>query len=132
VADLARLGEAYRQHALTNPHLYRVMFGGHTIGEYAPTDEDRAHGLDTFLSLVAAIQRCIDAGRYTTPDAVAAAVQVWVAQHGAVTLELADFLAAMTDVQELYRNIYVGLSVALGDDPKAAARSFAQAAGLPA
>lgn len=131
VADLLRLGIAYRRHAITAPHLYVVMFGGHSIADYSPTAEDRAHGLSTFTQLVAAVQRGMDAARFTAGDATAAAVRVWAMVHGAVTLELADFLDTLAEPEELFRAIGLAAAVSLGDDPEAARRSLKRAVTAP-
>src|SRR5882757_8642830 len=40
LADLSNLGQAYRQNAIDNPHLYTVMFGAASLGGYRPTGED--------------------------------------------------------------------------------------------
>src|SRR3712207_8621113 len=53
----------YCMNAIDNPNLYRVMF------MEAPLDEhDAGVGLDTFERLVAAVQRCIDAGRFRSEE----------------------------------------------------------------
>jgi len=123
VADLVRLGAAYRLHAVTDPTLYAVMFGGHGIGEYSPTPEDRAHGLGTFAVLVDGVQRCMDAGRFRPGDATAVAVRLWASVHGTVSLELAGFLADMADVEPAYRELITMIGVGLGDDPRRTKRS---------
>ncbi len=129
VADLFRLASAYRRHALTDPNLYAVMFGGHSIGEYDPTSEDRIHGLATFMVLVDAVQRCMDDGRFDVGDATATALRVWASLHGTVTLELAGFLSDMGDVDGTYRGLGITLAVGLGDERDAAGRSVDLAAG---
>ncbi len=129
VADTIRLGGAYRRHATTDPNLYSVMFGGHGMGGYLPTDEDRVHGLATFETLAASVARCMDAGRFDAGEPVDAALRIWTALHGAVTLELAGFLADMADVDATYRGLAVTLATGLGDDRAAAARSVHAALG---
>src|SRR3954452_4400703 len=83
VADLALLGRAYYDNALSNPHLYRVMF------MEQPLDEaDAAARTETFEVLVAAMQRCIEDGRFAPADAADLATQFWALGHGVVSLQL--------------------------------------------
>jgi hypothetical protein len=46
VADMALMGRAYRDNALTNPHLYMVMFGGATLAGFE-LSETTANTADT-------------------------------------------------------------------------------------
>src|SRR5438874_77229 len=63
VADVAMLGLEYYEHAVSDPHLYRVMY------MEQPLDADDAEsGGDTFNMLAAAMRRCIDAGRFAPAD----------------------------------------------------------------
>src|SRR5207248_3865646 len=88
VADLAMLGLAYYDNALSNPHLYRVMF------MEQPLDEaDAAARTETFEVLVAAMQRCIEDGRFASADAADLATQFWALGHGVVSLQLARMLS---------------------------------------
>jgi len=107
LADLAAVGAAYRHNALANAHLYRVMFGLNPLALYDPavarsqsadadgpggSDDDLAVALAGFEVVVAAVARCVDAG-VVRGDALNLATQLWAAAHGAVSLELAGFLA---------------------------------------
>ena len=84
IADMDQLGTAYYVNAVTNPHLYRAIF------MEGPVDTgDVETGLDTFMQLVDAVQRCIDAGAFEPGDAYFMAQQLWAVSHGVVTLELA-------------------------------------------
>src|SRR5436189_114464 len=72
VADLALLGLAYYENAVTNADLYRVMF------MERPHDADDAQiGWDTFEALIAGVQRCITAERFREGDAADRATQLW-------------------------------------------------------
>ena len=72
VADLARLGLDYYEHAMSDPHMYRVMY------MEQPLDAaDAAAGSETFNLLTAGVQRCIDAGRFDQADAAELATQFW-------------------------------------------------------
>jgi AcrR family transcriptional regulator len=83
-ADLAGLARAYRRSALDDPHFYRVMFGPHRAGF-----EDQQVG-PTFGTLVAAVQRCLDAEVLAerVGDATTVARTLWALVHGLVSLEL--------------------------------------------
>src|SRR5438477_7894861 len=54
VADLAGLGLAYYEHAMSNPHLYRAMYMEQPLDA-----DDAAAGAETFEILAGAVQRCI-------------------------------------------------------------------------
>ena len=120
VADVAALGGAYFFNALANPHLYRVMFMEHDI------DDHEEVGEATFESLVAAVERAIQSGRFDKTDAYELATQLWAMSHGIVTLHLAHLLTleeAIKCATDMGRNLFVGF----GDDPDRAARSIEQA-----
>jgi AcrR family transcriptional regulator len=96
VADIGQLGAAYYVNAVTNPNLYRAMFMEPPVG---PDDGDT--GIDTFEILVAAVQRCIDAGRFAPGDAFAMAQQMWALSHGVVALQLAQLLEPLVAQETL-------------------------------
>ena len=52
VADLALLGRAYRHNAVSNSHVYSVMFGGSSLAGFALSEEDRQHGRYTVFNEV--------------------------------------------------------------------------------
>ena len=117
VADIAALGGAYFFNALANPHLYRVMFMEHEINDHEEVGEA------TFESLVAAVERAIQSGRFDKADAYGLATQLWAMSHGIVTLHLAQLLTleeAIDCVMDMGRNLFVGF----GDDPESAGRSI--------
>lgn len=124
VADLARLGTAYLVNALDDPALYQVIFG---LGAASPgTAAVAGVGYDTFLVLVAGVERCVAAGRFHPADPTLLATQLWAAIHGAVALAHAGLL----DPDQLEvaaaasaRNLFVGF----GDDPGRVAASFREA-----
>lgn len=93
VADLVATGDAYRRNALTNAHLYRVMFSVNPLALTNPAAPDvpPGIGLDAFGDMVSAITRCIDAG-VLAGEPRDLALQIWATAHGAVSLELAGFL----------------------------------------
>ena len=126
VADLALLGRAYYDNALSNPHLYRVMF------MEQPLDEaDAAARTETFEVLVAAMQRCIEDGRFSPADAADLATQFWALGHGVVSLQLARMLSPEEALRSLAGAI-VNLFIAFGDEPQRAQRALARMAAVGA
>jgi AcrR family transcriptional regulator len=125
VADIAALGGAYMFNALANPHLYRVMFMEHEI------DDHEEVGEATFESLVTAVERAVQAGRFRTADAYSLATQLWAMSHGIVTLHLSHLLTFQEAVEcliDMGTNLFIGF----GDEPSAAERSIKSAiATLP-
>jgi AcrR family transcriptional regulator len=87
LADLLALSHAYRVNALTNPHLYAVMFGSPVPG-FDPAAEDYAHAEATFTPLLDTVRRAVATGllREANPHLIATAL--WATVHGLVSLEL--------------------------------------------
>jgi len=121
VADVLMLGWAYYTNAADNPDLYRAMFMEQPIDA-----EDAVVGLDTFERLVDGVDRCLQAGRFTTGDATTLATQLWAAEHGVVSLLLAAIVSKVEAVDTILGTV-VNLFQAYGDEPKAVARSLAAA-----
>lgn len=92
VADLVRLGHAYRENALADPHGYRVMFGD----ELRPDDVGRRAaraGARTFEPLLDAVRRAVRAGAFPKrPAAESIATALWANVHGLVSIELGAFM----------------------------------------
>jgi AcrR family transcriptional regulator len=91
LAALAELGASYRRTALANPHLYDLMFGRPVPG-FVPDADAQAVADAAYQPLVAAVQRCLDAGRLTGGPAERIARHLWAVTHGMVSLELAGHL----------------------------------------
>ena len=91
LTDILRLGVAYRESALDDPHFYAVMFGSQhpdiEIDE-ASTDEAGA----TFTPLLDAVTRAVDAGLFRKEDPAVVATALWAGLHGIVSLELGNFM----------------------------------------
>jgi AcrR family transcriptional regulator len=117
VADLGVLGTAYYLNAVTNRNLYVVMFGEH-VGELDPSV-----GLGTFETLVDAVARCVEDGRFHPADPNNLATQIWVMSHGVVTLQLAGFLAPLQAL-ECFAELGQNLFVAFGDEARASQKSL--------
>lgn len=122
VADAAALGRAYRRNAQANPHLFRVMFGS-SPEEWKMATDDQWLTLSTFVTLVEAVQRCMDAKRIRPGEPWEVASQLWASAHGIAMLELSGFIthAAATRTSD---EITLHLTIGLGDDPAAARRSI--------
>jgi AcrR family transcriptional regulator len=128
VADMALFGRAYRHNAVTNRHVFSVMFGGSSLAGFALTEEDRQGGRYTLSGVVDCAGRCIASGRFSPDDPALVAHQMWLAVHGTVTLELGDYLIEPYDADRCFEAQLVGLMVGAGDDPHQAAASVAASA----
>jgi len=121
VRHLAALGVAYVENALSNPHLYRVMFDA-TFELPDPAAADA-----TFAHLVDAARRAVDTGRFGADrDASDVALRVWASGHGIVSLAVTGVL----DAGELRRHapaMVTALFIDAGDSPDLARRSVAAA-----
>ncbi len=139
VADLLGLGLAYRDHALENPQLYRLMFGLTAPAQSGKAGKDLTvsaissdlpEGQAAFGHLLDAVRRIIESGRARQEDPVRAAAQIWSAIHGYVLLEIAGYFGEEDGgVEGVLLPLGVKLAVGAGDDPEAAARSAALIAG---
>jgi AcrR family transcriptional regulator len=81
---LRALGYAYRGFAVAHPAAYRLLFGRLTPSRTIPASAGRA-----FESLTRTIARCMAALDRPARDIEPAAISVWAATHGFVSLELA-------------------------------------------
>jgi AcrR family transcriptional regulator len=103
LADVIALGLAYRANALAEPHFYQVMFGP-LGGALTPSAESRARAESTFLPLVDAVRRAVDAGQLRDADPTLIATTMWATIHGLVSLELRALLPPDAgDAAEIYR-----------------------------
>lgn len=125
VADMALLGRAYRHNAVTNPHVFNVMFGGSSLAGFALTEEDRQHGRYTLSAVVDCAQRCIASGRFRPDDPALVAHQMWLGVHGTVTLELGAYLTDPYDADRCFEAQLLGLMVGAGDSLEDATASVA-------
>jgi AcrR family transcriptional regulator len=88
-ARLVNCGMRYREFALTNPHFYKIMFGGALKREHDRDSEVvEEHARASFAALVRLVELAAAAGVISAPDPVEVAQQIWSAVHGAVSLEL--------------------------------------------
>ena len=87
-AYLEALGWAYREYALAEPEYYRVMFQDAVPG-FEPSPEAVSYSKSTLAYAVRAVAACMRAGVLRDGDPAAVADALWMALHGAVSLELA-------------------------------------------
>jgi AcrR family transcriptional regulator len=125
VADMVLLGRAYRHNAVTNPHVFGVMFGGASLGGFALTEEDRQYGRYTLSKVAECAAQCIEAERFRHDDPGLVAHQMWLAVHGTVSLELGDYLAAPYDADRCFESQIAALMIGAGDQPEMASKSVA-------
>lgn len=106
--DVLRLGLAYRDYALTDPHLYSIMFARRP-GEWDPDNSDGTGGADdeaasTISPLVDAVRRGQAAGRFADVPAERIALSCWGIAHGLVSLELTGAVPRDLDVAGDYEH----------------------------
>jgi len=128
VADWMTYLWSYRRFGLREPHLYAVMFGpglaAFRLGDPADLDAARA----TFVSLLRRIHACVNAGRWQVDDVTTAGEAVWCGVHGHTMLEHTGFFGAVgRDPVRSYSEILTRMSIGLGDDAQATARSLSTA-----
>ena len=143
VGDLFALGLAYRDWALDNPQLYRLMFGvaapgGRQSGKdpVASVAPAAANALPeaqaAFAQLVTAVTRVMDAGAPSEEEPAAAAAQIWSAIHGYVLLEIAGFFGGGAGAGRFLLPLVAKLAAGIGAAPEHAARcARVAAAGRP-
>lgn len=116
IFDLMMLGATYRRCALTEPHLYSVMFGTTTIGGYRRTGDELVWGIETFREGEAIVARAMADGRLRIGDTFQVTAQLWSALHGALILETANMLDVAGDpLIDVTLPMFTALIVGLGD-----------------
>jgi hypothetical protein len=80
------------------------------------------------VSLLRRIHACVNAGRWEVDDVTTAGEAVWSGVHGHTTLEHTGFFGAVgRDPVRSYSEILTRMSIGLGDDALATARSLSTA-----
>jgi AcrR family transcriptional regulator len=110
VADLRARCVAYLRFAAERPARYRVLFDRRDRVLERPSDQAVATRVEAFTTLVASVQRCIDAGVSTSADAFGAATAIWVALHGYATLRPALTAFPWPDQDAMLDRIITGLA----------------------
>jgi len=101
VEDFVRLGLAYRESALADPHLYSIMFTKSVPG-FEPSAEAVEQSRRTMAPLTDAVRRAIDVGRFADVDPGTIVISAWGIVHGLVSLELNGNLPPHLDVAASY------------------------------
>lgn len=117
VRELAALGVAYTEHAVSAPDLYRVMFdASFDLPDPAVADA-------SFVPLVVAADRAKATGRFSVGcDPADVAMRYWASGHGVASLAVTGVLP-VEDLQRHAQAIAGAVFVAAGDEPDRAARS---------
>lgn len=123
VADIAALARAYRRSALDDPHLFAAMFG-RNVSEVLTDEHEQREALGTFLTLVDAVQRAVDAGRLDPTPADQLALELWSGIHGLCCIELGAGLADPAQAPRTLASMGRRMVVGAGDDPARAAASI--------
>jgi AcrR family transcriptional regulator len=98
VEDVVRLGIAYRDYALGEPHLYAVMFAGRIESDVW---ED---GVRTIEPLVDAVKRGQKSGVLRDVPVERIALACWGVAHGLVSLELTGTVPPGLDIADGYED----------------------------
>jgi AcrR family transcriptional regulator len=110
---LRRRCRAYVAFGAAEPHLYRVMFGAWSAGPKAlGTYGRRPHpGAAAFTDLIAAIQRCLNAGAQTRRPSVFLAFQLWCLLHGMTDLRAGKPEMPWPGADEMIDHLLVSLGL---------------------
>lgn len=132
VADILRLGLAYRRFAVERGHLYGVMFGLTAPGGHRARPPRAGGGRSAprpraYERLVDGVRRAIDAERFEPAQPEEVAAQFWTALHGYVTLELGGIYPPDYGLPHVLRPMIVNVCVGLGDTRTAVEASMATA-----
>jgi AcrR family transcriptional regulator len=140
VADFFTQGWAYCNWSLSNPHLYRLMFGltggrlrlhGRLEMTATGTAAHFPEGQAAADVMVRSLDRVKAAGRIGPVDTVIAAGQFLSATHGYVLLEIGGAFGRQGEGRQVIAPLAINLMVGLGDSREAAERSFRAALAAP-
>jgi AcrR family transcriptional regulator len=129
VTDMALLGRIYRYNAVTNRHVFEVMFGGSSLAGFALTEEDRQNGRYTLTPVADCAHRCVAAGRFRPDDPMLITHHMWLGVHGTVIMELGGYLVKPYDADRCFETQLVSLMVGAGDELDSARESVENSAG---
>ncbi|KZB82226.1 TetR/AcrR family transcriptional regulator [Amycolatopsis regifaucium] len=101
VEDLVRLGVAYRESALADPHLYAIMFTRSVPG-FEPAEEMSEQARATLAPLEETIREAVADGVFAEVPPEVVIVSCWGLVHGLVSLELNGNLPEEFTVSEAY------------------------------
>jgi AcrR family transcriptional regulator len=103
--------ETYFENALANPNYYRVMFFD-AIPGFRPSEETLARTWRTFDALSEAVRACARAGlfaREVAEEPREAALSLWSAAHGVVSLHLAGHLSEEAEARRVFGRTMSGV-----------------------
>ena len=103
--------ETYFENALANPNYYRVMFFD-AIPGFRPSEETLARTWGTFDALSEAVRACARAGlfaREVEEEPREAALSLWSAAHGVVSLHLAGHLPEEAEARRVFGRAMSGV-----------------------
>lgn len=89
VKAVRAMGRAYVRFGLERPEEYRILFMSKEIDPDPLVYLERLKGLSGFNQVVAAVQRCMDAGAFEPGDAFTVACTLWAGVHGMTSLLIA-------------------------------------------
>ncbi|WP_027928070.1 TetR/AcrR family transcriptional regulator [Amycolatopsis benzoatilytica] len=101
VTDLIRLGVAYRESALAEPHLYAIMFSRSVPG-FEPNTEAGEVAEATLKPLTTVVRHAVSSGQFQDVAPELITVSLWGFVHGMVSLELSGRLPAGLSVADGY------------------------------
>jgi AcrR family transcriptional regulator len=101
IAQLRAAAHAYARFALDHPVQYRIMMMDETFGAMFQSSLAEVSEMAGMTSIVRAIQEGMDAGVLTRDDPTLAAVTMWAAVHGLVSLRLAKPNLGLPPLDEL-------------------------------
>ncbi|WP_116205730.1 TetR/AcrR family transcriptional regulator [Amycolatopsis circi] len=101
VTDLVRLGVAYRESALADPHLYAIMFSRSVPG-FEPNAEADEVAQATLAPLTGVVRAAVESGQFQDVGAELITVSLWGFVHGLVSLELSGRLPDGFSVSDAY------------------------------
>lgn len=96
-----RMGRAYVRFGLDYPEQYRIMFMDRTPDSLMPAGFEALKKASGFDLVVAAAQRCVDAGVFPAADAFFLACGLWSAVHGITSLLVAKPWFPWPDAERL-------------------------------
>lgn len=103
--------EVYFENALANPNYYRVMFFD-AIPGFRPSEETLAKTWGTFDALSEAVRACARAGlfaREVEEEPREAALSLWSAAHGVVSLHIAGHLPDEDEARRVFAGTMRGV-----------------------
>ncbi|ACU40229.1 transcriptional regulator, TetR family [Actinosynnema mirum DSM 43827] len=102
VEDITRIGRAYREHALADPHFYLVMFSSRSTLDFQPSAGVAELARGTFQPVLGAVERAVRDGVFVDEEPGQLALALWGLVHGLISLELNAALPAGLAVGAVY------------------------------